>query len=59
MKNVNCMLLVLQHRDRSDGRPPLQSTPAGEPFECLGMEFKEVDMSNEGNRYAFWSYRTT
>ena len=32
--------------------PPLQSIPVGEPFECLGMDFKEMDVSNHGNRYA-------
>ena len=32
--------------------PPLQSIPVGEPFECLEMDFKEMDVSNQGNRYA-------
>ena len=31
---------------------PLQSIPVGEPSECPGMDFKEMDPSHEGNRYA-------
>ena len=29
-------------------RPPLKSTPVGEPFECIGMDFKEFDVSKKG-----------
>ena len=32
--------------------PPLQSIPVGEPFEYLGMDFKKMNVSNQGNRYA-------
>ena len=41
-------------------RPPLQCIPVGEPFECVGMDFKELDISHSGNRYAlvFQDYLT-
>ena len=40
--------------------PPLKSIPVGEAFECIGMDFKEMDMSKRGNRYAlvFQDYLT-
>ena len=33
-------------------KPPLVSIPVGGPFECLGMDFIELDPSTSGNRYA-------
>ena len=41
-------------------RPPLKSIAVGEPFECIGMDFKEFDVSDGGNRYAlvFQDYLT-
>ena len=36
------------HRER----PPLKSITVGGPFECVGMDFKEMDKSGTGNRYA-------
>ena len=31
--------------------PPLKSIPVGEPFECIGMDFKQMDVSRHGYRY--------
>ena len=36
------------HRER----PPLKSIVVGGAFECVGMDFKEMDKSKLGNRYA-------
>ena len=33
-------------------RPALVSIPVGGPFECIGMDFVEMDRSRGGNRYA-------
>ena len=33
-------------------RPALVSIPVGGPFECIGMDFIEMDCSRKGNRYA-------
>ena len=30
----------------------LQSIPVGEPFSCIGMDFKEIDESFDNNHYA-------
>ena len=42
------------------GKPPLKSIEVGGPFECVGMDFLEMDKSNGGNRYAlvFQDYLT-
>ena len=32
--------------------PPMKSIPVGGPFECIGMDFKQMDVSRHGNRYA-------
>jgi len=34
------------------GKPPLVSIPVGGPFDMIGMEFVELDVSRSGNRYA-------
>ena len=34
------------------GRPPLVSIPVSGPFDCIGMDFVELDISKQGNRYA-------
>ena len=41
-------------------KPPLQCIEVSEPFECIGMDIKEFDMSTKGNRYAlvFQDYLT-
>ena len=42
------------------GTPPLMSIPIGGPFECIGMDFVELDKSADGNCYAlvFQDYLT-
>ena len=44
----------------SQGRPPLVNIPVGGPFDCVGMDFVEMDVSQDGNRYAlvFQDYLT-
>ena len=41
-------------------KPLLHCIPVGEPFEHVGMDFKEMDVSTDGNRYAlvFQDYLT-
>ena len=34
------------------GKPPLVNIPVGGSFECIGMDFVELDQSADGNRYA-------
>ena len=34
------------------GRLPLVNIPVGGPFDCIGMDFVELDVSQDGNRYA-------
>jgi len=34
------------------GKPPLVSIPVGGPFDMIGMDFVELDVSKSGNRYA-------
>ena len=54
---VTC-LSTQGHERRS--KPPLQCIDVGEPFECIGMDIKEFDISSMGNRYAlvFQDYLT-
>ena len=47
-----CITCASAQGQKRRQNPPLQSIPVGEPFECLGMDFKEMDPSHEGNRYA-------
>jgi len=34
------------------GKPPLVNIPVRGVFECIGMDFVELDLSSSGNRYA-------
>ena len=54
---VTC-LSTQGHERRS--KPPLKCIDVGKPFECVGMDIKEFDMSSKGNRYAlvFQDYLT-
>ena len=56
----NCIVCASAQGQGLRKRPPLHCIPVGEPFECLGMDFKELDISEEGNRYAlvFQDYLT-
>ena len=39
-------------RSRKKINPGLHSIPVGEPFACIGMDFKEIDESFDKNRFA-------
>lgn len=47
-----CVTCVSAQGQKRQQTPPLQSIPIGEPFKCLGMDFKEMDVNHQGNRYA-------
>ena len=46
------MSLVPVNGQGTRERPALVSIPVGGPFECIGMDFVEMDRSRGGNRYA-------
>ena len=56
----SCVTCLSTQGQERRPRPPLKSIPVGEPFECIGMDFKEFDVSDKGNRYAlvFQDYLT-
>ena len=56
----SCVVCLSTQGQERRPQPPLKSIPVGEPFECVGMDFKEFDVSNKGNRYAlvFQDYLT-
>ena len=56
----SCVTCLSTQGQERRPRPPLKSIPVGEPFECIGMDFKEFDVSERGNRYAlvFQDYLT-
>lgn len=58
-----CTTCVVCATTQGQGRrtiPPLKSILVNGPFECIGMNFKEMDLSTKGNRYAlvFQEYLT-
>ena len=59
-KCSNCVTCASVQGQGRRHNPPLKSIPVGEPFECIGMGFKEMDISSEGNHYAlvFQDYLT-
>ena len=46
---LTCATTQGQERRRN---PELHSIPVGEPFACIGMDFKEMDESYDKNRFA-------
>ena len=48
----SCVTCLSTQGQERHPRPSLKSIPVGEPFECIGMDFKEFDVSEKGNRYA-------
>ena len=56
----SCVVCASTQGQEWQKKPPLKCIPVGEPFECLGMDFKEMDVSEDGNRYAlvFQDYLT-
>ena len=44
--------LCVSTRTRTLRETPLVSIPIGDAFECVGMDFIELECSKDGNRYA-------
>ena len=55
-----CIVCASTQGQERRKKPLLHCIPVGEPFECVGMDFKEMDTSTDGNRYAlvFQDYLT-
>lgn len=55
-----CIVCASAQGQERRKKPLLHCIPVGEPFECVGMDFKEMDTSTDGNRYAlvFQDYLT-
>ena len=55
-----CIVCASTQGQERQKKPLLHCIPVGEPFECVGMDFKEMDTSTDGNRYAlvFQDYLT-
>jgi len=51
-KCVSCVVCASVKGQGFIGKPPLVSIPVGGIFECVGMDFVELDLSSSGNRYA-------
>ena len=50
-KCLSCSVYISARQKRKI-RPPLKSIQVGGPFECIGIDFKQMDVSHSGNRYA-------
>ena len=59
-KCSSCVVCASVQGQERRVRPPLKSIQVGGPFECIGMDFKQMDVSHSGNRYAlvFQDYLT-
>ena len=51
-KCASCVTCASVRGQGSRGKPPLVSIPVGGPFDMIGMDFVELDVSTSGNRYA-------
>jgi len=51
-KCSSCVECVSVQGQGNPGRPPLKSIEVGGPFECMGMDFLEMDTSKGGSKYA-------
>ena len=51
-KCTSCVTCASVSGQGHRSKPPLKSITVGGAFECLGMDFKEMDLSHSGNRYA-------
>ena len=45
-----CIVCSSTQGQERQKKPLLYCIPVGEPFQCLGMDFKEMDTSTDGNR---------
>ena len=59
-KCSSCVTCVSTQGQGRRTEPPLHSIPVSGPFDCNGMDYKEMDLSKSGNRYAlvFQDYLT-
>ena len=59
-KCLSCMTCASTQGQSRRAKPPLKSIPVSGPFDCIAMDFKEMDLSRSGNRYAlvFQQYLT-
>ena len=46
-----CIVCASTQGQERRKKPLLHCIPVGEPFECVAMDFKEMDTSTDGNRY--------
>ena len=51
-KCTSCVTCTSVSGQGHRSKPPLKNITVGGAFECLGMDFKEMDLSHSGNRYA-------
>ena len=52
----NCIVYASTQGQELRRKSPLYCIPVGEPFECIGMDLKELDISEDGNRYGLRSF---
>lgn len=59
-KCASCVTCASVKGQGNRGRPPLVSILVGGLFDCIGMDFVELDVTRDGNRYAlvFQDYLT-
>ena len=59
-KCSSCVTCASVRGQGNHGRSPLVSIPVGGPFDCVGMDFVKLDVTQDGNRYAlvFQDYST-
>ena len=51
-KGESCLTCATTQGQERRQNPELQSIPVGEPFACIGMDFKEMDESYDKTRFA-------
>ena len=51
-KSAACVTCASTQGQGRRTKPPLHSILVGGPLHCIGMDFKEMDQSKRGNRYA-------
>jgi len=51
-KCASCVVCASVSGQSNRDRPALVNIPVGGPFECIGMDFVEMDRSKDGDRYA-------
>ena len=51
-KCMSCVTCASVQGQGNPGKPPLKSIEVGGIFECIGMDFLEMDTAKSGNKYA-------